>query len=49
MSRHRCRQLHREILDCVMRRRIDEPVAQHLEDEGVDFLQFSFRCSVIFL
>lgn len=24
-------------------RRIDEPVARHLDDEAVDFLQFSFR------
>ena len=26
-----------------VRRRIEEPVTQHLEAEGLDFLQFTFR------
>ena len=26
-------------------RRIEEPFSQHLESEGLEFLQFSFRCS----
>ena len=34
---------------CPARRRIDEPVAQHLDDESVDFLQFSFRCGTCFV
>ena len=30
----------------LMRRRIDVPFAQHLEEEGLEFLQFAFRCAM---